>query len=330
MGVVSVRLARMLCAFGLASLWVACSTSSGNHAPSASLPEPEIGRFASPNPGSVNTLWLRVPGGLIVVDTGRNVSGGRRAVAELQATRRPVLAILITHPHPDHVGGMGVLHQAFPQAPIYASKATGSWMRSDPLGFYPLARLADPDFPAELTFPDHTVEPDQPLDLGGVRLETAEFGAGESQTATAYYDPATGALFVGDLTSNRATPALLEGNTCGWLINLDRLRTRFPHARTVYAGHGDPAQPAEQIDAQRTYLRHIRGLVRGAVNATSPAGQTVTPGEQQAIIAELDRAYPNYPLVASLATLKEENVKGVARELLAEDPAGLPAACHGS
>lgn len=108
---------------------------------------PQIGRFASDNPGSVNVYWMAAPQGLVVVDAGRNVVGGRRAVAELQRTGQPVAAILITHPHPDHVGGLGAIHEAFPQVPIYASAATTAWMRADPLGFYGLARQADPDYP---------------------------------------------------------------------------------------------------------------------------------------------------------------------------------------
>jgi glyoxylase-like metal-dependent hydrolase (beta-lactamase superfamily II) len=126
-----------------------------------------------------------------------------------------VVAILLTHPHPDYVGGLGVLHDAFPTAPIHASQATADWMRADPLGFYGLARQADPDYPATLTYPDHTFAPGATLDLGGARFETLELGPGESQTATAYFEPASGDLFSGDVTNNHATPALLEGNTCG-------------------------------------------------------------------------------------------------------------------
>lgn len=97
--------------------------------------------------------------------------------------------------------------------------------------FYELARRDDADYPAQITYPDQAFGPDVTLEHGGTRLETAELGPGESQTATAYYEPSTGALFSGDLTNNQATPALLEGHTCGWLTNLDRLRDRFPNAR---------------------------------------------------------------------------------------------------
>lgn len=284
--------------------------------------------FASPNPGSVNTYWMQVPQGLVVIDAGRNVSGGRRVVAEIRRNGRPVVAILLTHPHPDHVGGLGELHKAFPQAPIYASTAVANWMRSDPLKFYPLARQADADFPEALTYPNKTFEAGTPLDVGGVRLETEQFEPGESETATAYYEPATGALFGGDLTSDRATPALLEGNSCGWLTNLDRLQERFPDARTMHPGHGTPGNPDEQINAQRTYLKRFRGLVRAAVDPSSSRGRRVTPEEQKSILSELTRLYPGYQSVASLTNLAELNVAAVAREVVATDSASVPPACR--
>jgi len=291
----------------------------------------EVGQHGSDNPGSVNTFWLETSEGLVIVDGQRTLSDARRALAAIQDTGQPVVAILITHAHPDHVGGLGVLHEAYPQTPIYASEATLTTMQADPLGFYALTReqLSD-DYPAELIYPDRIFEPDEPLEVGSVRLETAEFGPGETESASVYYEPNTGTLFSGDLINNQATPALLEGHTCGWLNDLDRLRDSFPDARTIYPGHGSPGEPDRLMDQQRSYLESFRGLVRPAVSSSSPAGESVSPDEQESIIEELERLYPGYQSVASLPTLLEENVAAVARELLAEDTANLPSACRAS
>jgi glyoxylase-like metal-dependent hydrolase (beta-lactamase superfamily II) len=307
-----------------------CAGSAVPAAPPPSLPAADepVGRFASDNPGSVNTYWMSVPDGLLVVDTGRNVSGGHRAAAAIRQTGKPVVAILITHPHPDHVGGAGALREEFPNVPMYASEATAAWMRADPLGFYPLARQADPDFPAQLTHPDRTFPADHVLDIGGVRLHTAQFGPGESETATAYYEPESRILFSGDLTGEHVTPALLEGRSCGWLTNLEQLGRRFPDARTAYPGHGSSDSSASQIAEQAAYLRTFRGLVRPATSAGSAAGADVAPDELKSIVAELERQYPDFPLVASLPNLQELNVAAVAGELRAEDPVSTPLACR--
>lgn len=291
-------------------------------------PRAQVGQFSSPNPGSVNTFWLRAPDGLIVFDGGRNTTGGRAAVAEIKKTGEPVAAILITHPHPDHIGGLGALHAAFPAAPIYASRATTEFMRDDPTGFYPLARKDDPDFPGKLTYPDRVVAQNATLQIGGLSIETKEYGVGESATATSYYVPRDRLLFPGDLVSNEMTPALIEGQTCGWLQNLDRLKESYPNAGTVYPGHGEPAPTGRLIAAQQTYLDRFRDLVRGAISRGSRGGRTVTRAETTAILSSMEKRYPKYPNVAALPTLQQVNVASVAKELTSERQNTSQSACE--
>ena len=62
---------RLFLGLTMMALLAGCSADAGQAPPGA-----RVGSYVSPNPGSVNTLWLFVPGGLIVIDSGRNVSGG--------------------------------------------------------------------------------------------------------------------------------------------------------------------------------------------------------------------------------------------------------------
>jgi glyoxylase-like metal-dependent hydrolase (beta-lactamase superfamily II) len=291
----------------------------------------EVGRYASDNPGSVNTYWLETPDGLVVIDALRTPSDADQALAAMQDTRLPVASILVTHAHPDHVGGLGALHDTHPDASIHASQATITSMEDDPLGLFELARQDLDEYPDQLTIPDRVIPSDERLELGDLDLVTAELGPAESASTTVLYEPRSGSLFTGDLINNEAAPALLEGHTCGWLTQLEELQQRFPDARTIYPGHGAPGDSDDLIDQQRNYLLDVRRLARPAIETDSQAATNVSPDERAVISDKLEDLYPGYMdrRVASLPAeqLLELNVNAVANELQAEDTGDLPNAC---
>jgi glyoxylase-like metal-dependent hydrolase (beta-lactamase superfamily II) len=272
--------------------------------------EIRIHTYASPGVGSVNTHWIESPSGVIVVDAQRLISQARMVLEEIGKTGKPVEAVILTHAHPDHIGGVKAFRDAFPSAPVIASQATIDSMQSDEGGLLALARywLGD-DFGLE--FPTRVLADDETLSLAGLTLETKQLGPGEAPSVNVLYLASAGALLAADVVFHAMTPYLAERRTALWLRQLERLQEDFPHARAIYPGHGAPAEAAALIRQTRAYLMRVRELVA----ARRSEGVELTPAIRSALVSEVESLYPGYLPVAAIPDVIGLNVEGVWLEM---------------
>lgn len=70
-----------------------------------------------------NTYLLVNDQGIIVVDPGSDVDHIQEKIASFD---KPVVAILITHAHYDHIMGLDVIRDAFGHPPVYISDKEAS------------------------------------------------------------------------------------------------------------------------------------------------------------------------------------------------------------
>src|SRR4029079_2451477 len=72
----------------------------------------------------VNSTMISGEREMLVIDPQFSLSEAHKLAAEILESKKHLAVIYSTHPHPDHLCGLAVLKQAFPDAKIVALPAT--------------------------------------------------------------------------------------------------------------------------------------------------------------------------------------------------------------
>lgn len=278
-------------------------------------PTVTIHRYEAPPMDAVNLYWIETDEGIVLVDAGRFLSQARYALDEILAIDKPILGILITHPHTDHYGGLPVFKEAaIDNVPIYASEITYNDLKTDAQGFIEARnQLHGNDFPDKdaIPLPNRIVKTGDTIELGGLTFEVFDLPNNETITTTLYYLPQQNALFAGDLVVNKTIPFLGDGFSSNWLSQLRSLITEIPPETIIYHGHGEPETAEILISQQIKYIETVRSLVADALKGD----RQVTPTEQEQIVSKLAKQYADYETSLVLPNLRIANIEGVAEEL---------------
>lgn len=216
--------------------------------------------FSRENGGNiVNTGFIIGESGVIVIDSGPSKAYGeqqRAAIAKL--TAKPVVQILLTHAHPDHVLGS----QAYADVPVFALPGTTTTLtRSGDALLGNLYRLVgDAMLGTELRLPD-AVAADSALTVAGRRLRLIA-GRGHTDADLMVLDQATGTLFSGDLVFFQRALTTPDADIPVWLATLDAIQGL--DVRTLVPGHGPVTDDRLGIEQTRDYLQWLRDSLQGA------------------------------------------------------------------
>jgi len=252
-------------------------------------------------PATTTNCYLVGTRDLIVVDPGSPYEDEQAALAEylkgLIAEGRHLREIVLTHQHPDHVGGVEALReQTGARARVAAHRLTAAALGA-------CVRV------------DRFIEEGDSIELEGEPhiLLRAMHTPGHTRGHLSFYDERAGALLTGDNIVGVGSVLIdpPEGNVRDYLATLERYR-RLPRLVALFGGHGPAVgSPRAKIDE---YIAHRLKRERDILAAVRAGASTSAEVVAQAYtdVHPRMRALAERAVLAHLEKLEEDGL--VARE----------------
>lgn len=217
--------------------------------------------------------------GVAVIDSGGSLKIGRQLREAIrQVTDLPILYVINTHVHPDHVFGNAAFLEDRPQFVGHHKLAAAMAQREEAYLRGQERWLGADGAGSTLIPPTLAVQDTLTLDLGDRMLLLTAYPVAHTHTDLTVLDPSSATLWSGDLLFIERTPSI-DGDLKGWLRVLEQLR-EVP-ARTVIPGHGPVTRdPAAALDNQQRYLGTLLEDVRSAIRQGRSLAQTMDSAAQ--------------------------------------------------
>ena len=228
---------------------------------------------ATDNEGFISNAGVIVTGaGVVVFDALGTPALSRLLLEKIRTvTDEPVVRVIVSHYHADHVYGLQVFEDL--NAEILAPAGSEMYLASDNAR----ERLEERRFTLDpwvndqtrLVYPDLYLEEGKHFRLGDVEFVVTVVGNAHSDGDLTLYVEPDRVLFSGDIIFEGRVPFLGDANTRRWVRILGRMEKEQLVA--LVPGHGGVAEkPNEAISITRRYLVYLREQMGAAVEEFVP------------------------------------------------------------
>ena len=222
--------------------------------------------------------------GVAVIDTGGSFkTGNKLRDAIKKVTDKPILYVINTHVHPDHIFGNAAFLQDKAQFVGHEKLATAMQLRKEAYDQLNLKYMGNDAKGSEIVKPTIQVKEPIDLDLGDRKLKVTPYPSAHTNTDISIIDGKTRTLFTGDLLFIERTP-VLEGDIKGLIAVIDTLKT-YP-VKQVVPGHGPFTK--DWVTALNNEQRYLNALLTD-IRTNIKAGKSMNEAMETAAASEKDK-----------------------------------------
>jgi quinoprotein relay system zinc metallohydrolase 2 len=202
--------------------------------------------------------------GVAVIDTGGSFKTGqalREAIRKI--TPLPILYVINTHVHPDHIFGNAAFLDDQPIFVGHAKLAAAMTLHQDAYMRMNQTWMGEDFAGSEIVKPTLAVQDSLTLDIGDRKLILTAYPKAHTNTDITVLDSKTATLFTGDLLFIERTPSV-DGDIKGWLSVIDQLQ--LLKLNQVVPGHGTPTKDWQAaLGKEQHYLQTLLTDIRTSI-----------------------------------------------------------------
>ncbi len=180
----------------------------------------------------------------VLIDAQWTLSNAHRLIAEIAETGKHLETIYVTHAHPDHYFGLGVIAEAFPSARVFALASVARTINRQFFGKLDhWEKVIGPTNVCRKTVNIESLSQNT-IELEGHRIEIIPEVVGDMKYNSVVWIPSIKTLYGSDVLFNQAHPFTCEltpEERQQWIRDIERLEKIG--AEVIIPGHQKPGMP---------------------------------------------------------------------------------------